>query len=600
MQPLISVMIPTFNYGRFLATAIDSVLAQTYANVEVVVTDNVSTDGTPELVAARYGADSRVRFFQNEANLGIIPNLNRGLNHARGEFVLWLSADDWLLPGHLERLHDVFARHPAVDVVYSTVYFADEAGRVYGQRVDEGLLPFDYVDLRDELPEMLTGVPQMTLPATLFRRALFDEVGPLDETIPIAADWELAVRLALAGKRFAYLDEPSACIRVHRSNHSGAAFNATGEIVVQTVRIVEKFLDHPGMARLRGRESVVARHLEKLRTAKIAELGSNPFSEEFERRYAALHARLMERDALYEPARVRTSRISMVIPVLGPPGPALRAIDAAAAQRFPEVEIVVVDQGPLPIGELLRGRVAAERLTYARLPAPRLPGAARNFGLRLAHGEYLAFLDEDNVVDPDHLTALAATIERSGSQVAASGARLVVELADERYIEAGRVAVVEGLFRGPADPLVLGAIANALPLNAILQHRRTYEHAGRFSETAWILEDFDYLGRLLSVHQLAFSPAVTLEVHCRLGLRAQALGNYAKRYLATLDEIYAARSVDPDVEALRARHRAAVAAALAGLPEIAQTPEGVVELLSTLAGRNVVPTPSAGVVSSGG
>lgn len=372
MDPLISVMIPAFNYARYVATAVDSVLGQTYPNVEVVVVDNASTDGTAAAIEGRYGADPRVRFFRNERNIGLVPNFNRALELARGEFVLWLSADDWILPRHLARLYDVFAREPQVDVVYTTVYFADAAGRIIGVRDREGLLPFDYVDLRDELPDMLTGVPQPILPATLFRRALFDELGPMDETISIAADWELAVRLAVAGKRFAYLDDPSACVRYHDANNSGVRFNRSG-LVVETTAIVAKFLDHPGMARLRGREGAIVRYLDSLRQAKIDELGTNPFEPEFERRFAAVRDELLRRHALYEPARVRSEQVSVVIPVVGPPVPALRAIDAAAAQSFTNVQIVVVDQSEIPLEELIAGHPARDRIAYARV-AVRRPG----------------------------------------------------------------------------------------------------------------------------------------------------------------------------------------------------------------------------------
>jgi glycosyltransferase involved in cell wall biosynthesis len=600
MAALISVLIPTFEYGRFIADAIDSVLAQTYPDVEVVVCDNASTDGTAQLVAARYGADPRVRLVCNERNIGLVPNFNRALTEARGEYVLWLSADDWLLPDHLRRLHAVFARDPAVDVVYTTVYFADGDGNVYAMRSDAELLPFDYIDVRDELPEMLTGAPAMVLPATLFRRALFDEVGAMDETVEIAADWELAVRLALAGKRFAYVAEPSACVRVHGANASGRGFNRTGRIVVETTEIVAKFLDHPGMARVHGREAAIARRLEGLYAAKLEQLGPEAFEPGFTERLGAVCAALRERDARYEPASVTSARISVIVPVLGPPGPALRALDALAAQTFPAIEIVLVDQSPIPLRELLRDHAAADRIVYARLTPARRAGAARNFGMRLARGAFVAFLDEDNVVAPEHFALLAATIARTGAHAAAAAARLVVELTDQRFITADPVAVVGGLFRGAGDPLALGAVANALPLNAILQDRGAYEHAGGFSEDAMILEDFDYLGRLTSVHQLAFSPVATLDVHVRLGLHAQALGIYAARYLETLDAIYAARTVDPAVAGLRLRHRAAVAAALAKLPEIAHTPPGVVELLSALAGRNVIPASSAAVVESNG
>jgi len=117
-------------------------LAQTYKNFEVIVTDNRSTDATMQILRERYGSDPRVR-------------INRARSHARGEFVVWLCADDWFLSNHLARLADVFAHHPALHVVYTNIYFADERGRAFGIKAGTSQLAFDYVDIRDELPEIL-------------------------------------------------------------------------------------------------------------------------------------------------------------------------------------------------------------------------------------------------------------------------------------------------------------------------------------------------------------------------------------------------------------------------------------------------------------
>src|SRR5579871_3452587 len=104
-KPLISVIITSYNYLQYITTAIDSALAQTYPNVEIVVTDNCSTDGTVPALRQRYAAEPRVRIFENERNLGELANSNLGLERSGGEFVTWLSADDWFYPHHLERLH---------------------------------------------------------------------------------------------------------------------------------------------------------------------------------------------------------------------------------------------------------------------------------------------------------------------------------------------------------------------------------------------------------------------------------------------------------------------------------------------------------------
>ena len=150
--PLISVLIPNFNYVKYVATAVDSALAQTYPNVEVVVSDNCSTDGAWELLDERYGDDPRVRLYRNATNIGMARNFDRLLELARGRYVMCLSSDDFLFPQHLAQLEAGFASDPQLDVVYCHAYFAYEDGTVYATRALPGQFPVDFVDARDELP----------------------------------------------------------------------------------------------------------------------------------------------------------------------------------------------------------------------------------------------------------------------------------------------------------------------------------------------------------------------------------------------------------------------------------------------------------------
>jgi len=114
--PLVTVIITTYNYAHTVGLAIDSALGQNYPELEVLVVDNASTDATPEL-AARYAADPRFRYIRNETNIGMVPNHNKGLRESRGEYVLFLSADDFLLPGHISRSYWYLREHPEVDVL---------------------------------------------------------------------------------------------------------------------------------------------------------------------------------------------------------------------------------------------------------------------------------------------------------------------------------------------------------------------------------------------------------------------------------------------------------------------------------------------------
>jgi glycosyltransferase involved in cell wall biosynthesis len=134
----VTIVITAYNYARFLPRSLESALAQRYEPLEVLVMDNASTDETPE-VLARYAADPRLRVIRNERNVGMARNHNLGLTNARGEYILFLSADDALVEDAVDRVMRYYDAHPDVDVVYGWAYSMDEAGRTNGYCTWSGL-----------------------------------------------------------------------------------------------------------------------------------------------------------------------------------------------------------------------------------------------------------------------------------------------------------------------------------------------------------------------------------------------------------------------------------------------------------------------------
>jgi glycosyltransferase involved in cell wall biosynthesis len=211
-------------------------------------------------------------------------------------------------------------------------------------------------------------------------------------------------------------------------------------------------------------------------------------------------------------------------------------------------------------------------------------GRARNLGMRLARGEYLAFLDEDNTFHPEHLAALVNAIERSGTLVAATSSRCIIENADDKLLAFSTLAELD-IHRTPADSPEISLIGAALSMNAVMFSRSVIDKIGTFDERLLILDDFDYLLRLERATPLALSPSVTLDVRVRVELN-NALGAYLTSYVAYLDGVYERHPVDAPLTAKRAVHRAAVERAIGAV--VGQT-VGIAQisrLLATLCGRD--------------
>lgn len=120
VEPNISVILPAYNAERFLKEAIDSILAQTYTNFELIILNDGSTDRTEEIILSY--KDPRIRYVKNETNLKLIKTLNKGIDLAKGKYIARMDADDISLPMRLEKEYEFMERHPDAGACSSKVY----------------------------------------------------------------------------------------------------------------------------------------------------------------------------------------------------------------------------------------------------------------------------------------------------------------------------------------------------------------------------------------------------------------------------------------------------------------------------------------------
>jgi glycosyltransferase involved in cell wall biosynthesis len=138
--PEVSIGVPVYNGERFLAEALDALLAQTHENLEIIVCDNASSDGTQAIATEYARRDPRVRYHRNETNIGAAGNFNRCFELARAPFFKWQSADDLCDPPLVERCLATLKENPDAIVAYARTRLVDEHGallREYEDRMDQ-------------------------------------------------------------------------------------------------------------------------------------------------------------------------------------------------------------------------------------------------------------------------------------------------------------------------------------------------------------------------------------------------------------------------------------------------------------------------------
>ena len=220
-QGVVTVMIPSYNYAEYLTECVESAAAQ--RDVDVVVIDNGSTDGSPELGEHLAEVHHNVRFVRHSDNRGIIVSFNRCLEEVRGEFVSLLCADDCLTPGSIARSLEVLRTHPDVGMVYGPATVFECLGAVdVAALVSINPGPPVVHDGRAWVEALCrTGMNPVRAPEMVVRRSVLDQVGGFEPRCPHTSDLNLWLRLATVTDA-AYLPGPAqALYRVHGRMHSG-------------------------------------------------------------------------------------------------------------------------------------------------------------------------------------------------------------------------------------------------------------------------------------------------------------------------------------------------------------------------------------------
>ncbi len=233
-NPLVSVVIPAFNVGHYVAEAVGSVLHQTYSDIECIVVDDGSTDHTDAALAAFSGSVRVIR----TAHRGVSHARNTGIDAARGAFVAFLDADDLWLPRKLERQMDGLRSAPGVAMAYSGFHVVDSdlcfVGRVEPPEPERALAN-----------TLLLEGPAVNMDLTaVIEKQLLDQVGRFDEDLSISQDCDLACRLLQAAPAIA-IPAPLALYRLH----PGQIHRNPGRIETEMRMIFDRFFSSPEVSR---------------------------------------------------------------------------------------------------------------------------------------------------------------------------------------------------------------------------------------------------------------------------------------------------------------------------------------------------------------
>ncbi|MFN7735089.1 MAG: glycosyltransferase family 2 protein [Pirellula sp.] len=465
--PLVSIVIPVYNGGQYMREAIDSALGQTYPNCEViVVNDGSRDDGQTEEIALSYG--DRIRYF-SKPNGGCGSALNVGIANMRGDFFSWLSHDDAYVPhkiAHQIALHQNSERPDAI--VFCGYELMDATSKRTGDMRPHAVLKKN--QLETPMLPLLRGLIHGC--ALLIPRKYFDEMGSFNEALPTTQDYDLWFKFFREAPLI-YDEQLLVRSRVHPAQDTHRKWHQhIAECNELWTGFLHKLTDEE-MTRMEG-----SPYRFFSRTAKF--LAETPYSE----------AKKKADELAAE--RLSKTKISIIMPFRDRFPWAIEAMQSVQSQTHINWELIMVDDGSsTPCIELGEAAEADSRIRYVLQP-PKGPAAARNNGIRHATGEYIAFLDSDDLYEPQKLETQLQFMEENLC--------LLSHTSYQRMTTEGELLEVihSAKLNGNIFPAVIGTCTIAMP--TVMGKKEVFQSLS-FPENNEIGEDVCLWIELSAIHR---------------------------------------------------------------------------------------------------
>ena len=230
-KPLITVLMPCFNAEEFLKEALESILNQSYKNLEILCVNDGSTDKTGEILEDYAQKDSRIKVIHNKTNLKLIHSLNNGIELAQGVYIARMVSDDIALSNRIEKQLEYLIANPDIDIVSTGYYIINEKGDVIGKNI-----PRQHSTLANFFASFFfvpIGHPELLIKTNVLKRNHF-----LQEDYAIhTEDYELWSRLLRDGKKFGNIDDCLHCFRINSQSVSRKYTSIQDENFIQCARL---------------------------------------------------------------------------------------------------------------------------------------------------------------------------------------------------------------------------------------------------------------------------------------------------------------------------------------------------------------------------
>jgi hypothetical protein len=396
-NPKVSIIIPVYNGSNYIKEAIKSALAQTYKNLEiVVVNDGSNDDGKTDKICMSYG--NKIRYFKKE-NGGVSSALNLGIKEMTGEYFSWLSHDDIYSPDKIEKQIKFLSKYSQEEkiVLYADYQLINENGKF----VTNNFLDHQMLIRKPEYALLRGSVNGITL---LIPKKAFEQYGLFDESLKCTQDYDMWRRI-MQSYTFIHMEEVFTKTRIHPLQDSNKHPNVTKEGNPLWIEMMESVsLERKKI--LEGTEYNFYKEMSIF-------LKGTPYEEA--EKYAEEKMNLLFGDAI---KRISSIKVSVVIPFYNRISELYKSLDSVVNQTHKNLEIILVNDGSDDKLVGLKKYIKSDkRIRLIELERNSGPAVARNYGLEEASGEYIAFLDSDDLFMENKIEEQLALMFLSASNV---------------------------------------------------------------------------------------------------------------------------------------------------------------------------------------
>lgn len=375
-NPMVSIVIPVYNGSNYLNQAIDSVLSQTYRNIEIIVVNDGSNDnGKTEKIALSYG--DQIRYFKQE-NGGVASALNLAINKMRGDYFSWLSHDDLYYPNKIEKQIEYLANNNFQNIVlYSDYDLIDENSNL----ISECIKPHEILKTKPEYALLRGHVNGITL---LIPKVAFSKIGLFDERLRCTQDYDLWNKM-IKHYNFIHLPLILSSTRIHNKQDSKISPKVIIEGEALWIKMI-KDLSLEKMIRLENSEYKFYFEMNKF-------LKDTPYIEA--QKYVEKRLQTILETKKKD---LNNIKVSIVIPFLNRIDLLLDSLKSAMGQTHKNIEIILINDGStdnlLKLNKIVKSDCRIKLITFDKNKGV---SSARNKGIEEATGEYIALLDSDDL-----------------------------------------------------------------------------------------------------------------------------------------------------------------------------------------------------------